>query len=123
MFDVHHFLNDTIANGGATVYARNDPSVAGRYIVGGIDTYSTPMHGIKTPFFHEIIRRMAERVDGYTAETFGSWIHDDRIYLDLGNTYTTIYAAMQAAAHRGEIAIWDRVQNREINVAEWLSNN
>ena len=103
---------------GHTEYSFDDPTVAARYIVGGIATLVIPA---RLAYYEPARNRrvVTEWLHGNThAETLGYWIDAETgdIYLDAGDTYGYEGQALSVARQRGELAIWDRVENREIRV-------
>ena len=61
--------------------------------------------------------RMAEIALDSNADAFGGWLSEDGIYyVDLSTTTNNLYTALNQAKERGELAIWDSLENRVINV-------
>lgn len=106
MFDIDAFIDDTIANDGATHYA--DPGNDDRYVVGGIWTVRVPIDAIRHPATRAIIRRMHDNLHTLHADTFGSWIDGRYVYFDLGTTHDHLVTATTVGVEREEITIWDR---------------
>lgn len=100
---------------GHTVY-RQDRAM-GRYIVGGIGrtpmlATGTPVASIRQAIHGMIATLRAEAV----VETLGYWEDGGTVYVDLGDTWTSRARALQVAARRGELAIYDREAGECITV-------
>lgn len=81
---------------------------AGRYVVGGLATDTFPAG------FPNVRQIVADLARNATAETLGCWENNGIVYIDLGDTWTHLSAALQVASQRGELAIWDRLTGTAI---------
>lgn len=97
---------------GHTVYVSK--VTARRYIVGGYRPSAMLPVGAPVRVIREAVERMCRNVND--AETLGYWEDDGTLYLDLGNTFYSLEIALEAAARRGELAIYDREAGECITV-------
>ena len=102
---------------GHTEYREDRPEGASRYIVGGA---TEPLVIASESLFREPagsrvkIREWAERQQG--EETIGFWLDEGLAYFDAGESFYIREVALSAARKRGELAIWDRKESKEIRV-------
>ena len=111
---------DMMIAGGRNMFTayKGNPDHAGRYIVGGLSAAELPADASFATIL-SAVNALAISDASRDAETLGAWIDKGTLYLDLGDTWTALPAAMQAAQYRGELAIWDRVEGTEIRVEDW----
>lgn len=103
---------------GGTIY-RGKEEHSGRYIVGGLATVTVPHTLPRNEFAKACLNTVFDMaLDGNSmlAETLGVWHSNGRAYFDLGDTWTSLTAALVTAKTRGELAIWDRVTQSEVLV-------
>lgn len=101
-----------------TEYMHDDSSPSYRYIVTGhVQGTGASWDLIRTypRRFAAIVREWARAV-GSNAETLGVWHDQGHVYIDAGDTYSHRRIALATARRNGELAIYDRVDNRVINV-------
>lgn len=98
---------------GHTEY-RGKPEYAGRYVVGGLATEVFPSGSANVR--HRVDYLLGGQ-EAASAETLGVWVENGNVYIDLGDTYTAESMALQVAAQRGELAIWDRMTETVIYVS------
>lgn len=98
---------------GATEY-RGEARHAGRYIVGGIHTITVDTGLPEAEYARQCLNAAIDLESHETtnqAETMGVWVENGLAYFDTGDTYYTVEMALQVAQYRGELAIYDRVEN------------
>lgn len=66
------------------------------------------------------IGQIPRNLDGDKMYLLGTWIADGFLYIDAVKIITDIDEAMGTARKHGEIAVWDGIENEEINVAKYL---
>ena len=101
-----------------TEYMHDDSTPSYRYIVTGhVEGTGASWDLIRTypRRFAAIVREWAQDV-GSNAETLGVWHDGGHVYIDAGDTYSHRELALRAARKNGELAIFDRVENRVIHV-------
>ena len=128
---------NTLLDGGFTRLADKTTNPTEGYIVGGVVEDST-MHedkyhpDFKTRYertsrptnhyakFRELWRKYDLQLDEYTSNLYkagmgvGTWIHDGKIYFDLVQHFHGLDEATEQAKQRGEIAIYDCKNQKEI---------
>lgn len=97
---------------GHTVYASK--STARRYIVGGYRPSAMVPVGAPVAVVRAAVGRMTRSAG--EAETLGYREDDGTLYLDLGNTFSSLSMALHVAERRGELAIYDREMNAALTV-------
>ncbi len=107
-----------VAGEGHTEYAFSDALPAGRYVVGGMHTDVTS-NTEDIAHVLSVVKRVIEYANQHiNVGTVGVWLDDGLLYVDAGDTHTTLSSALQWAAQRGELAIYDRHTNRVIDVPQ-----
>ena len=128
---------NTLLDGGYTRLLEGTENPTIGYIVGGVTEDST-MHEDKThpdfrsryertsreinhyAKFKELWCKYAEKAplyndyDGHRLSGVGTWIHDGKIYFDLVQHFHGLDGATEQAKERGEIAIYDCKNQKEI---------
>lgn len=109
-----HAANATEGGGaGYTAYAKG--STPRRYVVGGYARSLMLPVGQDSAVTRAAIHRMVgSTVEG--AETLGVWEDRGAVYVDLGTTYYSLDLALEEAAQRGELAVYDRQEGVCIRV-------
>lgn len=108
-------LHDALYRDGATVALS---SAAGRYVVGGIKSFNVAAEfALTTATIDNAVRQLG-RTAPIGADTIGSWRDraTGRLWIDYGTRHADLDTALAIAHERGEIAIWDTVENKEIRV-------
>src|SRR5690606_8540084 len=110
---------DTLNNGGATFHRDGSPVTFGpvrRYVVGGVDGFrlSVPAASLQVRDIGTVVEQNP------SCDTFGTWIDPDTSMVDIEpvEILTNLDTAMAFARERGERAIWDAVEQREIWVQQ-----
>lgn len=101
-------VSDAVEGSGSghTVYAPN--VMRRRYIVGGVTPALVFPIGGSRHAIRAGIRRMLGATLAPLAHTIGMWEHEGAVYVDLGDTWHSLKAALSMARIRGEKAIYDR---------------
>ena len=123
---------NTLLDGGFTRLADKTTNPTEGYIVGGVTEPTTmDLHTDKlkevsvltvSEFeeFKELWLKYELQLDEYTSNLYkagmgvGTWIHDGKIYFDLVQHFHGLDRATQQAKLRGEIAIYDCKNQKEI---------
>lgn len=117
--------HETLRNGGGT-YARDafrTKTMPNRYVValGKPLSYAIPasLGNEAFPAIVHALRTLADAQDVWTPERgLGTWLDVDSntVYVDIVESLPNRYQAKSAARERGELAIWDKVDNVSIYV-------
>lgn len=116
----HDTLTDAHRKGesGVTHYLHGEHTAA-RYIVGGL----VPSRIIwANEMSEDMIARVVLAIVGdamfhdEVMETLGYWTDEGRVHFDAGDTWNNLGYALSEARDRGELAIWDRIEGKEIRV-------
>lgn len=118
---------DTLLDGGFTRLADGTINPTEGYIVGGVtepttmDLHTDSHSGIVDMYqkFKELWHKYEMELDEIPFPSglgVGTWIHDDKIYFDLVQRIYNLDVAMRVARERGEIAIWDCENQKEITL-------
>lgn len=102
---------------GHTEYAHADSRGRGRYVVGGVVPARMFAVGTARPVIRAAVRRMMQAPMAPIARTVGYWEDNGTVYVDLGDTWHSLRAALSLARVRGELAIYDRETGGCIPVA------
>ena len=116
---------DTLLDGGFTRLADKTINPTEGYIVGGLtesttmDLHTDSHSGIVDMYqkFKELWRKYEMELDDKPFPSglgVGTWIHEGQIYFDLVQRIYTLNAATIVAKERGEIAIYDCKNQKEI---------
>ena len=122
---------NTLLDGGFTRLADKTINPTEGYIVGGVtepttmelDTVATSIayrDAMQYAEFKELWRKYAEKAplyndyDGHRLTGVGTWIHKEQIYFDLVQHIHDLDVATRMAKRRGEIAIYDCKNQKEI---------
>lgn len=119
MNHARHLLDSAIDSGGTTIRTSDNP--LHRYVVGGLATIMVPMARVTHPTTEAWLDQKIWDVmlSPLFFETLGSWrdgITGD-IYVDFGDTYENRETALEVAAARGELAIFDLFDGVEVRLA------
>ena len=124
--DIRLAYISTLLDGGYTRLLEGTENPTIGYIVGGVTKDSTMvLHadvevGEQYPEFKELWCKYAEKAplyndyDGHRLTGVGTWIHEGQIYFDLVQHFHGLDEATQQAKQRGEIAIYDCRNQKEI---------
>ena len=129
--DIRQAYINTLLDGGFTRLADGSINPTEGYIVGGVieptTMYSTcsPNPTIHYAQFQELWRKYDLQLDEYTSNLYeavmgvGTWIYKNRymsykIYFDLVQHISDLDRATEVAKERGEIAIYDCTNQKEI---------
>ena len=124
--DIRLAYISTLLDGGYTRLLEGTENPTIGYIVGGVTKDSTMvLHadvevGEQYPEFKELWCKYAEKAplyndyDGHRLTGVGTWIHEGQIYFDLVQHFHGLDEATQQAKQRGEIAIYDCKNQKEI---------
>ena len=120
---------DTLLDGGHTRIADVSNPTEG-YIVGGVTETTTmanpitelALTDVNSHFegFTKLWRKYEMELDGYTSNLYkagmgiGTWIHEGQIYFDLVQHMNDLDVATDIAKKRGEIAIYDCKNQKDI---------
>jgi hypothetical protein len=122
---------DTLLDGGFTRLADGTINPTEGYIVGGVtepttmelDTVATSIayrDAMQYSEFKELWNQYELQLDDYTSNLYeagmgvGTWIHEGQIYFDLVQHLYNLDVATNIAKERGEIAIYDCTNQKEI---------
>ena len=128
--DIRQAYISTLLDGGYTRLLEGTENPTIGYIVGGVTKGST-MDAPTLDFndsreldsyaeFKELWCKYAEKAplyndyDGHRLTGVGTWIHEGQIYFDLVQHFHGLDEATQQAKQRGEIAIYDCKNQKEI---------
>ena len=125
--DIRLAYISTLLDGGYTRLLEGTENPTIGYIVGGVTEDSTMPTQFRHPSereeydkFRELWRKYAYQAPLYTDDDIhrltgvGTWIHDGKIYFDLVQHFHGLDEATQQAKQRGEIAIYDCKNQKEI---------
>ena len=89
----------------------------GRYIVSNKNIYL----GSNPSICSDLIIRITDIVDGNQYSSIGGWTDLDtgNYWLDANMHYNNFKLAIETAKHLGELAIYDSLKERVINVNSW----
>ena len=125
---------DTLLDGGFTRLVDRTINPTEGYIVGGVTEPTTmALHAVATNMayvevgkqyaeFKELWCKYAEKstlyndYDGHRLSGVGTWVHDGKIYFDLVQHFHGIDRATEVAKERGEIAIYDCKNQKDITL-------
>ena len=101
----NYILKQTLRNGGFT-----SDNVKGRYIV------ATPSNELVKPIKHftKSLIRAYLRLANEQSLTIGTWVHRGKVYLDCVKGFEGLEEALGFARLSNQIAIYDRLENKEI---------
>ena len=86
-----------------------------RYIVGYKTVLKASNPSIDSKVYSIVDRALTDAPEG--AEVFGGWMADDSTYyVDYSTTHDGLTVALDLAFIRGELAIWDSLECKEIKV-------
>ena len=122
---------DTLLDGGHTRLADKTINPTEGYIVGGVTEPTTMLFGgfISSAYadvsehyakFKQLWRKYDLQLDDYTSNLYkagmgvGTWIHKGQIYFDLVQHMYSLDVATEIAKERGEIAIYDCKNQKDI---------
>ena len=108
-------LASAIYHDGTTV---NLSANRARYVVGGLKSFDVDAQfALTTATIDNAVRQLG-RTAPANADTIGSWLDSEtsRVWLDYGTVHDTLEDALAIAVERGELAIWDSVEQVEIRV-------
>ncbi|QDK03248.1 hypothetical protein SEA_ROMAN_122 [Microbacterium phage Roman] len=90
-----------------------------RYVVGGVVPALIFPIGTARPVIRAAVRRMidAAQADSMAWDTIGCWEDNGAVYVDLGDTWSTLGPAHYMGRTRGELAIYDTVTGECVPVA------
>ena len=130
--DIRLAYINTLLDGGFTRLADGTTNPTEGYIVGGVTEPTTmALHAVATSMAYvEVVKQYAEfkklwhkydlQLDEYTSifsdavMGVGTWIHKGKIYFDLVQHIHDLDVATNLAKERGEIAIYDCANQKEI---------
>lgn len=101
---------------GHTEYAHADSRR--RYVVGGVVPARIFPIGTARAVIREAVRRMMGAPMAPLAQTLGYWEDNGSVYVDMGDTWHSLKAALSMARVRGELAIYDRETGECILVSD-----
>lgn len=109
-----HSLLD--ANGGVTISLTGEPTPMSGYIVGGL----VPEYICLTPTWENIAEFVAENIARLRTPGcyLGLWRDSEaqRVHMDVSQRYNDLGLATYVGIRRGEIAIWDVANAKEIQL-------
>ena len=132
--DIRRAYIDTILDGGYTRLADKTTNPTEGYVVGGVTEPTTmDLHtdklkevSVLTVSEFEEFKKLWNKYDMLLHERvasadgagigIGTWIHKGQIYFDLVNNIQDLNIATRVARERGEIAIWDCRNQKEITL-------
>ena len=132
--DIRRAYIDTILDGGYTRLADKTTNPTEGYVVGGvIEPTTMDLHtdkvkevSVLTVSEFEEFKELWNKYDMLLHERvasadgagigIGTWIHKGQIYFDLVNNIQDLNIATRVARERGEIAIWDCRNQKEITL-------
>lgn len=116
MSKVDNVLRETIENGGGTFASNLEPFDAEfGFIVGLVKgTYALVPLDDLADNFNGAVKSV---VVNFPGELIGTWVHDGNIHVDPVTWEATKDAAMATARKNHQIAIWDCLNKREIDVS------
>jgi hypothetical protein len=89
--------------------------VLARYVVGYKTVLQASNPSMKPRVQSLVERALNDAPEG--AEVFGGWLAEDgTYYVDYSTTHEGLTVALDLALMRGELAIWDRIECKEIKV-------
>jgi len=127
--DIITLIDKTYREGGSTVHLR-DVGEDARYVVGNGEL------GLKFAYNDSSLRHtcVTDLADSFSMlvklihltrywqhlgyDTVGAWIHDGQLYLDPGTLCSDLGDAIALAKQRGELAIYDTVDECEIDTSK-----
>ena len=125
--DIRLAYISTLLDGGYTRLLEGTENPTIGYIVGGVTKGSTMPTQFRHPSereeydkFKELWCKYAEKAplyndyDGHRLSGVGTWVHDGKIYFDLVQHFFGHARATEQAKQRGEIAIYDCKNQKEI---------
>lgn len=122
--DVHYLMmRDTLAKGGGA-YARDafrEKKLPNRYVVALGAPYSrvvpASLGAGAAPAIVRALRELADATEAWTSEcALDTWVSEGKVYVDIVESYANLDHAFEVASERGELAIWDQEESREIPV-------
>ena len=114
----HEIVKLTLANGGLTINPRNGEVYNGQgYAVGGVlPSVTVPVNSDWHEMVKDFVLSNAEIFLNGRPVYLGTWIDGDVVWLDASEIYEDLDTALTVARERGEKAIWDFANQREIYV-------
>lgn len=122
--DVYYLMAlDTLQSGGGT-YPRDafrEAHLPNRYTVALgkplADVVPATLGASAVPAIVKALRALADTRGVWTPErALGTWVDDGKVYIDIVETIANKFTALAVAQQRGELAIWDNVENISIPV-------
>ena len=128
--DIRLAYINTLLDGGYTAIANAEPIINPKsgYVVGGaweestmdVDAHALLDGIIKYNYaeFEELWLKYTNYVEENWCEGMGvgTWIHEGKIYFDVVELFDDIKGASFHGRHRGEIALWDCKNQKEITL-------
>lgn len=102
MLKIKQIMQDTVTKGGCT------PTVKGRYIV-GLEEDGEIFNIENSSSIRKCIARFIN-----SGITFGTWLHDKKIYIDKNVQLNDLEEAIKLGRENHQIAIYDYKENKEI---------
>ena len=103
-------LEKTIKNGGITLKNAEEFQPETGFLVGGLAPTK-----IVNPVQDEVIRALCELILADN-DIVGTWLNDGKIHVDAVEWIQDREQALEVAKERGEIAIWDCAETKEVFV-------
>lgn len=116
----HQVLIQSLVNGGTTISRDNHLPTTG-YVVGGVvPSLHYPMYAIDVEIIEGFIGNYIDTT-GY----IGAWIDntDNSMYLDVVEYVDELAYAMKLADERGELAIYDVVNDEVLDVNQYFTSD
>jgi hypothetical protein len=105
----------TLMESGATISLYGSPAPVGGFYVGG--SVESLVFGLGDPIRFGPVRDFLSKIE---TDYVGFWLDDEtgKTYFDAVDWYASESEALRVAAVRGELAVWDVLNDREIRVQE-----
>lgn len=119
----YRMMLDTLENGGGT-YERDafrHAKLPYRYVVALGQPYArqipAALGAAAGPGVVKALRDLSDERGVWTPQrALGTWVSEGKVYIDIVESFPSEEDALYVARERGELAIWDSVDNVEITV-------
>ncbi len=110
-----HIANE-IAMGRDGSYSFNYEEPKTGYMVGGVSWTMVGQSGVIDPYAIQTFLEAHRAILSWSSIFVGWWTNDGKVYIDISDHYESESSSLVLAESRGEIAVWDVQNSKEIFV-------